>query len=116
VIHRFYFDVHVHGDIAIGLREREVDVLTAQEDGTRRLVDRRLFDRATELDRVFVTYDNGFHADAARRQRAGIWFPGMVFIERDEAEPGVCIEHLELVAKVLSHAEVENLVIRVPFK
>ena len=37
-----YFDVHVDHAIAGQLRLRQVDVLTAQEDGTERLTDERL--------------------------------------------------------------------------
>ena len=36
---RFYLDVHVPRAIALGLRLRGVDVLTAQDDGAERLAD-----------------------------------------------------------------------------
>ena len=44
---KLYMDVHVHAAITEGLRLRGVDVLTAQEDGGRRLPDPALLDRAT---------------------------------------------------------------------
>ena len=44
-----YMDVHVHRAITTGLRLRDVDVLTAQEDGHLTAGDERLLDRATEL-------------------------------------------------------------------
>lgn len=40
-----YMDVHVHRAITTGLRLRDVDVLTAQEDGYRTANDDRLLDR-----------------------------------------------------------------------
>ena len=44
-------DVHVPYGITIGLRLRGVDVLAAQEDGSRELADAALLDRATNLGR-----------------------------------------------------------------
>ena len=46
---RLYFDVHVPVAVADALRLRDVDVLTAQEDGAAELEDPLLLDRATEL-------------------------------------------------------------------
>ena len=48
-------DVHISAAITEGLRLRGVDVLTAQEDGARRLPDPALLNRATELGRVLFT-------------------------------------------------------------
>jgi hypothetical protein len=36
---RLYMDVHVKAAIITGVRRREIDVVTAQEDGTTRLDD-----------------------------------------------------------------------------
>jgi hypothetical protein len=49
-------DEHVHRAITAGLRLRDVDVLTAQEDGRRRIADDVLLDRATELQRGLFLY------------------------------------------------------------
>jgi hypothetical protein len=49
---KLYIDVHVRQAITMGLRLRGVDVLTAQEDGARRLSDPLLLDRATALGHV----------------------------------------------------------------
>jgi hypothetical protein len=43
---RLYFDHHVHKAIAVGLRLRQVDVLTAYEDNAGELADPDLLDRA----------------------------------------------------------------------
>jgi hypothetical protein len=44
-----YFDVHVRRAVTEGLRLREVDVLTAQEDGAATMDDPILLDRAMAL-------------------------------------------------------------------
>lgn len=49
---RLYMDVHIPRAIVNGLRLRDVDVLTAQEDGTDRYRDPELLDQATALQRV----------------------------------------------------------------
>jgi hypothetical protein len=49
---RPYMDVHVPAAVTQALRLRGVDVLTAQEDNARRLLDDELLDRATALGRV----------------------------------------------------------------
>jgi hypothetical protein len=46
---KLYMDVNVHRAITEGLRLREVDVVTAQEDGAGHLADPALLDRATAL-------------------------------------------------------------------
>lgn len=50
-------DVHIPFAITAQLRLRQIDVLTAQEDSTRRLEDAELLDRSTELQRVLVSQD-----------------------------------------------------------
>ena len=52
-----YFDVHVDHAIAAQLRLRQVDVLTAQEDGGDQLTDDLLLERAGQLARPLVTHD-----------------------------------------------------------
>jgi hypothetical protein len=54
---RYYMDVHVTATITDGLRQRGVDVLTSQEDGTREVPDEQLLARATELGRVLFSQD-----------------------------------------------------------
>ena len=61
-----YMDVHVHRAITTGLRLRDVDVLTAQEDGYRTANDDRLLDRATEAQRVLFTQDDDLLVEANR--------------------------------------------------
>ena len=57
-------DVHVRRAVTVALRLREVDVLTAQEDGSQRLADPELLDRATALDRVLFSQDRDLLREA----------------------------------------------------
>ena len=68
---RLYMDHHVRKEVTEGLRVRGVDVLTAEEDGTKRLPDPELLDRATELGRVLFTQDQHLLKEAARPQEVG---------------------------------------------
>jgi predicted nuclease of predicted toxin-antitoxin system len=72
-------DVYVRSEITEGLRLRGVDVTTAQEDGSHRLSDLELLDRASELGRILFSLDADLLREAARRQREGIDFAGIVY-------------------------------------
>ena len=62
-----YMDVHVPAAVTHGLLLRNVDVLTAQLDGTTQLDDSDLLDRARQLNRVLITQDEDLLGEAARR-------------------------------------------------
>ena len=66
-----YMDHHVPSAITAGLRKGAVDVLTAEEDGSARLDDDPLLDRATSLGRVLFSQDHDLLAIAHRRLRTG---------------------------------------------
>jgi len=109
---RLYTDVHVHRVITEGLRLRGVDVLTAQEDGARRLPDAELLSRATVLGRVLFTQDVDLLREAAQRQRRGDLFAGVVYAHQRYVTIGQCIRDLELIA----HAgEIEEFANRVEY-
>jgi hypothetical protein len=76
---RLYMDVHIPAAITEGLRLRGVEVLTAQEDGRRRLPDDKLLDRATELGHVLFTQDDDLLREASERQRHGAAFAGIIY-------------------------------------
>jgi hypothetical protein len=95
----FYMDQHVPRAIALGLRLRGVDVLTAYEDGTSELEDPALLDRASVLERVLFTRDDDLLAEATRRQRAGIAFRGVVYAHQLRVSIGACVQDLEIIAK-----------------
>ncbi len=75
----FFLDQHVPRAIALGLRLRGVDVVTAAEDGAAELDDSALMDRASELGRILVTFDDDLLAEANRRQQGNLAFSGLVF-------------------------------------
>lgn len=97
---KLYMDVHVRRAVTVGLRLREVDVLTSQEDGTTRLSDPELLDRANELGRVLFSQDADMLRDAKHRQDEGRHFAGLIYAHQLRTSVGQCIEDLELLAKV----------------
>ena len=66
-----YMDHCVPGPITVGLRQRGVDVLTAEEDGTKQLDDDDLLDRASSVGRILFSQDKDLLAIAHERQQAG---------------------------------------------
>lgn len=109
-------DVHVRHSVTTGLRQRDVDVITAQEDGTHRLDDPALLDRATELDRVLFTQDDDLLQEAARRQRAGETFTGVIYAHQQAATIRRTIDDLELLAKACEPAEMVGRVTFLPLR
>ena len=79
-------------------RLRGVDVLTAQEDGSRELSDSRLLDRATELGRILFTQDADFLNEVASRQRKGLRFAGVIYAAQKGMTIGNCVDDLQLIA------------------
>jgi hypothetical protein len=100
----------------MGLRLRRVDVLTAQEDGTRRFSDPDLLDRATALNRVLFTRDEDLLREAARRQQQGEFFAGVIYAHQETVTIGQCIADLELLAKVSEPEDFMNRVEYLPIK
>ena len=95
-----YMDVHLPAAVTLGLLLRNVDVLTAQLDGTTQLNDSDLLDRADQLNRVLVSQDEDMLAKAARRQRDGIPFTGLIYAHQLGITIGRFIDDLELLASV----------------
>ncbi len=100
--------------ITRGLKRRGVDVLTAQEDGTGRWNDPDLLDRAGQLGRVLFSQDVDLLVEAARRQRQGIVFHGVIYAPQLAISIGQCIEDLELLAKAGTPSDFVNLVQYLP--
>ncbi len=110
-----YCDVHIARAIAIGLRQRDVEVLRAQEDGTARLKDPALLDRATELRFILYTHDDDLLVEANRRSIVGELFSGVVFSHTLHSPFGPCIEDLEIIAKSLDAEQLVNVIEYIPF-
>jgi predicted nuclease of predicted toxin-antitoxin system len=109
-------DEHVPSSITDGLRQRNVDVQTVQEDGTVGQNDPRLLDRASELGRVIFSRDDDFLKEGARRQRAEEPFSGIIYAHQLRVTIGQCIEDLELLAGVSDPADLADQVIHLPLR
>jgi hypothetical protein len=109
-------DVHVDDAITEGLRARGADVLTAQEDGTRRFEDSALLDRATELGRILFSQDRHMLREGATRQQLGVPFAGVIYAHQLRVTVGECIRDLELVALAAEADEFANRVQYLPLR
>jgi hypothetical protein len=107
-------DVHVRRAVTDGLRLREVDVLTAQDDGAGKLDDPELLDRASELGRVLFTQDDDLLREAKRRQQSGEHFSGVIYAHQLNITVGQCIADLELIAKASKPEEWINGAVYLP--
>jgi len=89
-----YMDQNVPRAITLGLRLRNVDVLTAFEDGASDVDDPELLDRASAPGRVLFSHDDDLLAEATRRQVAGIPFGGVIYAHQLRVSIGACIDDL----------------------
>ena len=103
-----YMDVHVPYPVTSALLTRGVDVLTAQWDDTARWSDPALLDRASALGRVLVTQDEDLLIEAARRQRAGQEFAGVIYAHQQSVTVAKFIDDLELFSRALEPWEMVN--------
>ncbi|MEP6755400.1 MAG: DUF5615 family PIN-like protein, partial [Chthonomonadales bacterium] len=111
----FYTDVNVHAGIIQGLRDRGIDVITAQDDGYRTRQDEAVLDRSTELQRVLISHDQDMLAITSLRLANGEHFAGLVYIAQQNIEVGRCISDLELIAHISTLVECANKVEYLPF-
>jgi predicted nuclease of predicted toxin-antitoxin system len=109
-----YMDVHVPAAITRALIRRGVDVLTAQSDGTTKLPDDALLDRATSLGRVLFSLDSDFLAEANSRQKHGGTFAGVIYAHQLRITIGQCVHDLELIAKCAEATDFANRVEHLP--
>jgi hypothetical protein len=107
-------DVHVRRTVTQGLRRRGVDVTTAREDGSSRLPDDLLLDRAQTLGRAIFSQDDDMLREARRRQEHGGRFPGVIYAHQLRITTGQAARDLELIAKVYEPADLENRVEYLP--
>jgi len=107
-----YMDHHVPRAITEGLRLRDVDVITAYEDGTDDINDPALLDRAAQLGRVLFTQDDDLLVEATKRQKEGVTFSGVIYSHQLRISIGACINDLEIISK---SGEPEDLIDRVQF-
>jgi hypothetical protein len=95
-----YMDQHVPRSITAGLRSRNVDVLTASEDGASMFTDPELLERASLRGRIFFSQDDDLLTEAAHRQAEGVSFAGVVYAHQMRISIGACIHDLTRIALV----------------
>ena len=108
---RLYFDEHVNGALARALRRHNVDVLTVQQDGLEGEPDPVIFERATELGRVLVSFDRDMVAIADEHVTLELDFAGLLFLRR--ATIGQHVDNLEYLA-TLEPMEFFNKILFLP--
>ena len=91
-----------------------MDVLTAQEDGSGRLADDLLLERAHALKRVLFTSDHRFRAEAEDWIRQGREFAGLIFGHLSHGV-GPFVRDLEIIAKASEPDDWRNKVEWLPF-
>lgn len=101
---RFYFDQHIPGAVARGLRRRGVEVLTAQEAGRCGDTDLEQLEFAYANEYVIVTFDSDFLALAA----SGALYSGVAFCPSTKYTIGELIYALLLVHDVLDIDDMRN--------
>ena len=84
--------LYMDHNVRVEITEGGVDVLTAAEDGSDRLADAELLDRASALDRVLVSMDEDLLAEAARRQASGETFAGVVYARQLSTTVGQAVD------------------------
>ncbi len=109
-----YMDEQVPKAITVGLRQRNVDLLTVQEDNLTGTPDSILLDHATALKRVLFSQDDDFLAEAHYRQAVGIDFFGVIYAHQQNISIGDCVRDLELIAKVCDPSDCANRVQYLP--
>lgn len=109
----FYMDEHVPGLISAALRQRGVDVVTAQDDSHDGSPDDILLGRATSLGRCLVSIDKDYFTVVARRQVAQVQFAGVISLPSAMTHRAA-IDDLEMLAKCSEPAEWEGKITRLP--
>lgn len=109
-----YMDENVPRQITVGLRLRDIDVLTVQEDGRAGMADPQVLARATDLQRVLFSRDDDLLALAHQRQREGIAFSGVVYAHPQRISIGDCVKDLELIAQACTLTDALNQVQYLP--
>ncbi len=101
-------DHHVPAAITAGLLRRGIDVITAREDGSDRLDDDLLLDRARELDRVLFSQDRDLLRIANEWLKSGRDFAGLLYAHPLSITIGQAIRDLELIVQALDPEDLRN--------
>ena len=100
---KFYMDEHVPTAVTVGLRLRDVDVLTAQEAGMLAASDEDHLALAVREHRVLFTQD----ADFLRLHARGVPHAGIAYV-RQQTPVGNIVRGLMLICQVLEPEDMLN--------
>jgi len=78
--------------------------------------DSDLLNRASELGRALFTQDNDLITEAAKRQKNGIHFQGVIYAHQLRISIGACVNDLEIIVKAAEPDELVNTVVFLPLK
>ncbi len=109
-----YMDQHVPLAITLGLRDRGIDVLTANEDGYSDRSDQELLERVLELERIIFMQDADFLSLACNHWAAELSFPTVVYGHQLRITIGQAIHDLEIICQTLETQETINQLIYLP--
>jgi hypothetical protein len=109
-------DHQVPSAITRGLRQRGIDVLTADEDQTAQWDDEALLRRAAELDRLMFTQDDDFLDIGHQWQRSAREFAGIVYAHQLRVTIGQAIRDLEVIVQVMLPDEMKNQIEFLPLR
>lgn len=107
-------DHHVPSAITRGLRQRGVDVLTADEDGCAEADDDVILARAEHSGRLVYTNDDDFLAIAHRWLAVGRHFAGLAYAHPLRISVRQAIESLEVIAKASDPPDSRNIIYYLP--
>lgn len=106
----YYMDHNVPQAITNGLRLRQIEVLTAYEDGYHEAPDYLLMDRATSLGRVLFTRDDDLIIVAVQKLQQNHPFSGVIYAHQLKVSIGQAIMDLELIATAGNNEELQNTI------
>jgi Domain of unknown function (DUF5615) len=111
-----YMDVHIPMAITEALRRKGLDILRSQDDGTTRLNDALLLQRATDLKRVLFSQDQGFLKITSEWQRQRRPFSGVVCAPQQAVSLGRLADDLELILTCCELEELQDRVVYLPLR
>ena len=111
-----YMDVHVPRPVTDALRARDINVLTAQEDGMDEAEDAALLDRALALNRFLVTRDKDFLFEVNRRLATQEAFATVIYAHQLRVGVGRFIDELELIALAATESDARNSLMYLPLR
>lgn len=111
---RLYMDHHVPAPVTEGLRNREIDILTAYEDDAAEVEDDVLLVRSSELGRVLYSQDDDLLIIADEWLETGREFSGLIYAHQLNITIGRAVRDLELMARILDPQDMANRIEFIP--